>query len=262
MEKMFLDEALPPLRHRLLETGGPPPATRTWHLYGMGESHIDHRLAGLLTGVEGATLHFRTSNPVNHVKLVVRQADPELAQATVEKVDAELRKRIGPGIYGVDGETFPAAVAKALKAQEATLAFAESCTGGLAGELVTAEAGASAFFRGSVVAYADEVKTGVLGVKPETIADFGAVSEPAAREMAEGAKRVCGSSVAVGITGVAGPGGGAPDKPIGTVCFAICGPGTTRTSTKLFAGGRERVRMAAAYYALDLARRYFDSRKR
>ncbi len=262
MEKMFTDEVVPRLKHRLAETGGPLPATRTWHLYGMGESHIDHRLAGILTGVEGATLHFRTSNPVNHVKLVVRLPDAAAARATVEKVDAELRKRIGPGIYGIDGETFPAAVAKALRAQEATLAFAESCTGGLAGEIVTSEAGASAFFRGSVVAYADEVKTGVLGVKPETIADFGAVSEPTAREMAEGAKRVCGSSVAVAITGVAGPAGGAPDKPVGTVCFAICGPGTTRTSTKLFAGGRERVRNAAAYYALDLARRYFDTRKR
>ncbi len=262
MEKMFTDEVVPRLKHRLAETGGPLLATRTWHLYGMGESHIDHRLAGILTGVEGATLHFRTSNPVNHVKLVVRLADAADARATVDKVDAELRKRIGPGIYGIDGETFPAAVAKAMRAQEATLAFAESCTGGLAGELVTSEGGASAFFRGSIVAYADEVKTGVLGVKPETITDFGAVSEPTAREMAEGAKRVCGSSVAVGITGVAGPAGGAPDKPVGTVCFAICGPGTTRTSTKLFAGGRERVRIAAAFYALDLARRYFDTRKR
>ena len=262
MEKIFTDEVLPRLVRRLAEIGGPPPAVRTWHLYGMGESHIDHRLAGILTGIEGATLHFRTSAPVNHVKLVVRQADAEAAKAVVDKVDAEIRKRIGPGIYGVDGETFIGAVSKALRAQEATLAFAESCTGGLAGELATSEAGSSDFFRGSIVAYANDVKTGVLGVKPETIADFGAVSEPAAREMAEGAKRVCGSSVAVAITGVAGPEGGAPDKPVGTVCFAICGPGTTRTSTKLFAGTRERVRMAAAYYALDLARRYFDTRKR
>ena len=72
---------------------------------------------------------------------------------------------------------------------------------------------------------------------------------------------MCGSSVAVAITGMAGP-GAAPDKPVGTVCFAVCGPGTTRTSTKLFAGPRDRVRVAAAYYALDLARRYFDTRKR
>jgi nicotinamide-nucleotide amidase len=262
MEKMYLDEVAPRLSRRIAELGGPPPAVRTWHVYGMGESHIDHRLAGLLTGIEGATLHFRTSNPVNHVKVIVRNADAEAARATLEKIDADLRKRIGPGIYAVDGESFPTAVAKALRAQGATLAIAESCTGGLAGELITSESGASNFFRGSIVAYHDEVKLGVLGVKPETLADFGAVSEPAAREMAEGAKRVCGSSVAVAITGVAGPGGGSPDKPVGTVCFAVCGPGTTRTSTKLFAGNRERVRVAAAYYALDLARRYFDTRKR
>ena len=131
-----------------------------------------------------------------------------------------------------------------------------------AGQLVSSESGASVFFRGSVVSYSDEIKTGVLGVKPETLADFGAVSEPCAREMAEGAKKLCGSTLAVSITGIAGPEGGAPDKPVGTVCFAVCGPGTTRTSTKLFAGDRDRVRIAAAYFALDLARRYFDTRKR
>src|SRR6185369_916952 len=187
MEGMFLEQVMPRLQRRMGELGGPPPAVRTWHVYGMGESHIDHRLAGLLNGVEGATLHFRTSNPVNHVKVIVRDGNgaSEQARATLEKIDAELRKRIGPGIYAVDGESFPAAVAKALRAQGATLAIAESCTGGLAGELITSEAGASQFFRGGVVAYSDEVKTGVLGVKPETLADFGAVSEPAAREMAE-----------------------------------------------------------------------------
>jgi nicotinamide-nucleotide amidase len=262
MEKMFTEHVAPRLASHMSELGMPPPAVRTWHVYGMGESHIDHRLAGLLTGIEGATLHFRTANPENHVKVVVRDRNLERGRATLEKIELELRKRIGPGIYGVDGDNFPSAVAKAIKAQSATLAIAESCTGGLAGQLVTSEAGASSFFRGSVVCYADEIKTGVLGVKPETLADFGAVSEPCAREMAEGVKKLCGSILAVSITGVAGPEGGAPDKPVGTVCFAICGPGTTRTSTKLFAGTRERVRTAAAYYALDLARRYFDTRKR
>jgi nicotinamide-nucleotide amidase len=269
MERMFLDEVAPRLQRRLAEYGTPPPVVRTWHVYGMGESHIDHRLAGLLTGLEGVTLHFRTSHPVNHVKVVVRgrsgtgsDEGEETAQQMMDRIEAELRKRIGPGIYAVDGESFPSAVSKSLQSQQATLAIAESCTGGLAGELVTSEPGASAFFRGSIVAYSDEVKRDILGVKPETLADFGAVSEPAAREMAEGAKRVCGSSVAIAITGVAGPGGGTPEKPVGTVCFAVCGPGTTRTSTKLFTGNRERVRVAAAYYALDLARRYFDTRKR
>ena len=166
MEKIFTDEVVPRLKRQLAEAGVPAPSTRTWHLYGMGESHIDHRLAGVLTGVEGATLHFRTSMPVNHVKLVVRGANADDARVTLDKVDGEIRKRIGPGIYGVDGESFVGAVSKSLRAQEATLAFAESCTGGLAGELATSESGATAFFRGSVVAYADEMKTGVLGSSP------------------------------------------------------------------------------------------------
>jgi nicotinamide-nucleotide amidase len=262
LEKMYIDHVAPRLARDLAERGIRPPLVRTWHLYGMGESHIDHRLAGLLTGVEGVTLHFRTANPENHVKIVVRDNDPDRAKQTLERLEAELRKRIGTGIYGVDDETFAGAVAKALKAQEATLALAESCTGGLAGQIVTAEPGASAFFRGSVVSYADDIKLGLLGVKPETLADFGAVSEPCAREMAEGVKKLCGSTVAAALTGVAGPEGGSPEKPVGTVCFAVCGPGSTRTSTKLFAGDRDRIRMAAAYYALDLARRYFDTRKR
>lgn len=262
MEKMFAEQVIPRLARRMAELGKSRPAVRTWHIYGMGESHIDHRLAGLLDGVEGATLHFRTSMPENHVKVVLRDADEKRGQAMLEKIDQELRKRIGPGIYGVDDETFPAALGRSLTTQSATLAVAESCTGGLAGELVTSVAGSSAYFVGGVLAYSDEIKKTVLGVKEETLRDFGAVSEPCAREMAEGVKKLCNSTLAVAITGVAGPGGGTPDKPVGTVCFACVGPGSTRTATKLFAGGRDRVRRAAAYFALDLARRYFDTRKR
>jgi nicotinamide-nucleotide amidase len=262
LEKMFVEHVAPRLGRRLAELGGSLPAVRTWHIYGMGESHIDHRLAGLLDNVEGATLHFRTAMPENHVKVVVRDQDRDRAQSHLERIEQELRKRIGPGIYGIDDDTFPAALGRALTAQKATLALAESCTGGMAGELVTSVSGSSDYFVGGVLAYSDEVKKSVLGVKAETLADFGAVSEPCAREMAEGAKKLCGSTLAVAITGIAGPNGGMPDKPVGTVCFACVGPGTTRTATKLFAGGRERVRRAAAYFALDLARRYFDTRKR
>ena len=263
MEKMFTDEVMPRL-HAPAGRAGRAAAGHA-HLAPVRDGRIAHRPPpgrhpDRHRRRDAALPHRRTPSTTSSWWCA---ATPRARRArSLEKVEAELRKRIGPGIYGVDGETFPQAVAKSLKAQEATLAIAESCTGGLAGELVTSESGASVFFRGSIVAYHDEVKTGVLGVKPETIADFGAVSEPTAREMAEGAKRVCGSSVAVAITGIAGPQGGAADKPVGTVCFAVCGPGTTRASTKLFAGGRERVRLAAAYYALDLARRYFDTRKR
>jgi nicotinamide-nucleotide amidase len=262
MEKIFTLEAMPRLARRLAESKVTPAAVRTWHVYGMGESHIDHRLAGLLTQVEGATLHFRTASPENHVKVVVRHPDAARAKEIIEQLDRELRKRIGPGIYGVDDDTFPEIVGRSLREHQATVSFAESCTAGMAGELLTSVPGSSAYFLGGVMAYSDEVKRTVLGVKPETISDFGSVSEPCAREMAEAVQKMTGSTLAVGITGIAGPGGATPDKPVGTVCFACVGPGTTRTATKLFSGGRQQVRRAAAFFGMDLARRYFDGRRR
>jgi nicotinamide-nucleotide amidase len=255
----------PKLEKLLEKSGVPPPAVRTWHVYGMGESHIDHRLAGLLDGFPGASLHFRTADPENHVKVVVRGPDPAKAKETLERLDVEIRKRIGGGIYGIDGETFPLAVARVLRAAGATLALAESCTGGYAGEIITTEPGASDFFLGSVVCYANDLKVNILGVKAATIEEHGAVSELCAKEMADGAKRVCNATVAVAITGVAGssreggptPAPAAGEKPVGTVCFAVAGPKTTKTSSKFFTGGRDRIRRAAAYFALDLARRQF-----
>jgi nicotinamide-nucleotide amidase len=264
MERIFADHVAPRLEKLLEKSGVPPPAIRTWHVYGMGESHIDHRLAGLLEGISGASLHFRTSHPENHVKVVVRGPDPAKAKETLERLDGEVRKRIGAGIYGIDGETFPLAVARVLREAGAKLALAESCTGGYAGEIITSEPGASDFFVGSLVCYSNDVKVNVLGVKAATIEEHGAVSELCAKEMADGAKRVTNATVAVAITGVAGavregptPPTPAGEKPVGTVCFALAGPKSTKTTSKFFTGGRERIRRAAAYYALDMARRQF-----
>ena len=266
MERIYLDHVGPRLSKMLEKAGVPPPLIRTWHVYGMGESHIDHRLAGLLEAVPGASLHFRTDHPENHVKVVLRGPDPAKAKETLERIDVEVRKRIGAGIYGIDDETFPMAVARVLKAAGAKLALAESCTGGYAGEIITSEPGATDFFLGSVVCYSNELKVNVLGVKQATIDEHGAVSELCAKEMADGAKRVSNATVAVAITGVAGSSkdGGpvaaptAPgEKPVGTVCFALAGPKSTKTSSKFFTGGRERIRRAAAYAALELARKQF-----
>jgi nicotinamide-nucleotide amidase len=267
MESIFTAECMPRLVKRMEEHGVPRAAVRTFHVYGMGESHIDHRLVGLVANLPDTTVHFRTASPENHVKVVVRTSDFARSQALLEEVDHELRKRIGQGIYGIDGETFAMVVGRALRGASATLAFAESCTGGYAGQLITSEPGASDFFLGGVMAYSNEVKTSVLGVPAEVIAEHGAVSEPCARAMAEGLRKITNATVAIAITGVAGnkmdgrP-GVAPqtkpsDKPVGTVCFAVASQRPTKSVGKLFSGDRERIRKAAAYFALDLARRYF-----
>lgn len=267
MQRIFTDHVTPLLGQMQETSGMPRAAVRTFHVYGMGESHIDHRLAGLIDGLANVSLHYRTAAPENHVKIIVRGPDPTWNRATLERLAAEVDRRLGPVVYGIDGDNFPLAVARALKQAGATLAVAESCTGGYAGQLLTSEAGASEVFRGGVISYHDDVKRDVLGVRADTLAAHGAVSEPCAAEMAEGARRVAGATLGVSITGIAGAAketGVAPEplspggKPVGMVCFGIAGPRGTRTETKQFFAGRERIRRAAAYHALDLARRYFE----
>jgi nicotinamide-nucleotide amidase len=249
----------------------------------MGESHVDHRLQGLQAlmaplsdklGGQSVELavHYRTAAPENHVKLILRGRDAaghRLAQQLLEKLTAEVQRRLGAAVYGTDDDSFALATMRALRGVGATVAFAESCTGGYAGQLLTSEPGASEVFVGGVMAYANSVKTGLLGVREATLAQHGAVSEACAAEMAEGVRRVCGSNIGVAITGVAGSvkemqiGAALPDaaggKPVGTVCFAIAAAnidGGVRSETRSFFGGREIIRRASAHYALDLARRH------
>lgn len=267
MESIFLTHCMPRVIQRMSDKGIPRAAVRTFHVYGMGESHIDHRLVGLIENIPDVTVHFRTATPENHVKIVVRTSDFAQSQTVLDQIDRELRKRIGQGIYGIDEETFPMVVGRTLAAAGATVAFAESCTAGYAGQLLTSEPGSSSYFVGGVMAYSNDVKTKVLGVPAELLGEHGAVSEPCARAMAEGVRNLTGATVGVAITGVAGSkmdgrpastvAPTAADKPAGSVCFAIAGPRPTKSTSKLFSGDRERIRRAAAYFALDMARRYF-----
>jgi len=133
-----------------------------------------------------------------------------------------------------------------------TCATAESCTGGGVGAAITAIPGSSAVYLGGVVSYANEVKSGVLGVKEETLSAFGAVSSETAAEMAAGARRLTGADIAVSVTGVAGPGGGTPEKPVGLVWFGIASAECVRTEKALFSGNRARVREQAAVHALGM----------
>jgi PncC family amidohydrolase len=144
-------------------------------------------------------------------------------------------------------------IAAALRARGWTLATAESCTGGLVGARLTGEPGSSAWYVGGVVAYSNELKTRLLGVSPALLAAHGAVSDPTAAAMAEGARTATGADCAVAITGIAGPGGGTPEKPVGTVFVAVATPGGASVRRHAFDGGREAVRDAAVRHALALA---------
>ena len=143
-------------------------------------------------------------------------------------------------------------LAHALTARRATVATAESCTGGLLSARLTALSGASAYFVGGVVAYADAVKSGALGVDPNLLRQHGAVSEEVAAALARGAREVFGSALAASITGIAGPGGGSPEKPVGLVFMAVARAGGVQVRKETYPGDRDAVRSAAVRDALEL----------
>jgi len=178
------------------------------------------------------------------------QADRMLADAVVR-----LRERIGVVAYGEGGDDLAEIVLDACRARSLRLGVAESCTGGLLGARLTAIPRSSDVVLGGVIAYANDVKRELLGVKAETLAACGAVSEEVALEMACGARRVTGAEIGIGITGVAGPGGGTPEKPVGLVWIAIDIEGNRFSRSARFLGDRSEVRFRATQTALDMVRR-------
>lgn len=265
MKPMFLDEVVPRLRQlkaRHAPHEGPvSTARRVYRVIGLGESHVDHRLAGLLEKLSGqlpagagpVTVHYRLAFPEVLVTLVAQAVDDDTVRRVLETLDREVRQRLGRALYSEGADELPVVLGAALRARGATLGAAESCTGGLIGELLTAVPGSSDYFRGGVIAYANEVKQAVLGVRTETLVAHGAVSQKTVEEMALGARRVLGSTYAVAVSGVAGPGGGTPDKPVGLVHLAVAGPDEAVVTRQiLWPGDREQVRRIAAFAALNL----------
>ena len=231
--------------------------THQRHLRTFGRT--ESRVAGLLQGIEeefGVTLGYRASFPEIEVKVHARAATEAEAQRIANEATSAARLRLGDCVFGEREETFPNAVGRALRDKGLTLALAESCTGGMAASMLTSVPGSSDYLLLSAVAYANSAKSRMLGVNSEVIRAHGAVSAEVAAEMAEGARRLSGASLAVSITGIAGPGGGSEDKPIGTVWFGIAVDGEpTVTRHRQFPGDRDQIRTLAAYTALRLAMR-------
>lgn len=221
-----------------------PARTLTFAFVGESSMAAAIESAGLPDGV---TLTYRARGPENDVRVTAPDA------ATLEDAVAHAISAL-PGRYVPEGDV-ARSVLTACRARGLTVAAAESCTGGLLGARLTAIPGASDVFVGGVVAYANHVKQRVLGVAEAVLADHGAVSEACAAAMAAGARDALGADIAVAITGVAGPGGGTVDRPVGTVCFGWSGAGLDATRTHRMRGDRERVREYAVAYALDRIRR-------
>ena len=187
-------------------------------------------------------------------RITARAADADSAAKAVEEMVAELRSRLGPLVVGEGDQTLASVVGGALARAGHTLAAAESCTGGLVAQMVTDVPGASDYFLGGVVAYANEIKTDLLGVARELLAAEGAVSEPVARAMADGCRKRFAGDWAVALTGIAGPTGGSGEKPVGLVYIALAGPAGTEVHRHVYPGDRKIIRRRAALSALNYVR--------
>ena len=227
-------------------------AVEVLRVYGLGESDLSARIFDILADRRGNVI-VGTNISGGLISLTITATgDSETAAAAFAAQTAdELTGRLGPLIIGRGSETLASAVAKLLAGRKQTLSLAESCTGGLVGQVITSLSGASDYFLGSAVCYADTAKRDILGVPQEMLDDCGAVSEPVARQMVLGARDRFGSDWALSLTGIAGPTGGTPDKPVGLVFIGLAGPNTDRVFRHVFASQREQIRRRAASTALN-----------
>ena len=252
MREIMNDLVLPALRERTGEVVG---RRRVLRVAGMGESAVEELVAPVYARWKEDPVTILASPGEVQLHLFVR-GRPREADERIAAMEADFRAVLGERIFGVDGEELAAVVGGLLSRLGKTLALAESCTGGLASSLLTDVPGSSRYFLGSVVSYGNAAKESLLDVEPETLRVHGAVSEETAREMALGARRRFDADLAVAITGIAGPDGGTPEKPVGTVYFALADRGGAgRTSRRNFPGDRGVVRRAACLHALEMLRR-------
>jgi nicotinamide-nucleotide amidase len=230
---------------------------RELRIAGMGESDVDQRIAPIYTRHSDVQTTILTAPGEIQVHLRAWSADIPAAERLLQEIQEGIVLALGEAVFTTAGESMEEVVARELTLHRATIATAESCTGGLLAERLTRISGSSAYFLGGVVSYSNTLKSAWVGVPTEIIESRGAVSAEVAIALADGIRRRTGATLGVGITGVAGPTGGTPEKPVGTVHLAIADASGSKERGMLFPGERDRIRWQASQTALDLVRRYF-----
>lgn len=250
MRAMFAADVEPRLARMVREN----LARRTLKIAGRTESGVDQQLKDLYArpGVDATILASKTGIEL-HVR--VRGPNREAARAGLTEFEAAVRERLGRDVFGTDDETLAEVVGRMLARRGRTVATAESCTGGLVGGAITEIPGSSGWYRGGFVAYANELKTRLVGVPSTLIAEHGAVSARVAEALAVGARERTGADYGIAVTGVAGPGGGLPGKPVGLVHIAVADARGVREARIHWTGERALVRARSVTAALDLLRR-------
>ena len=230
-------------------------ATRVLKITGMGESACDARVAPIYKRYPDVNTTI-LAGP-GEIQLHVRAQAPsfDAAQLRVDDLVDKLEEELGDAVFSDNGESLEQIVSYYLQMRSATLAVGESCTGGLVAERLTSVSGSSRYFIGGAVVYSNELKTQLAGVPADLLEHFGAVSEQVAKALAEGIRKRCGTTLGLGITGVAGPTGGTAEKPVGLVFHALASESGTEIVKRNFPGDRQRIRWFASQQALDMVRR-------
>ena len=254
LQPMFREQVLPRLQRRISPLR---MFHREFRVTGLGESHVDSLAGPVYTRFPEVQTTVLASPGEVQIHLRMWTVDAKHAAATFADIERGLDLALSDRIFSRDGSPLEVVVANDLLKQNATIAAAESCTGGLFAERLTTIAGSSAYFLGGVVCYSNEMKTAWADVPQEMIATKGAVSTEVAIALAEGIRRRVGSTLGVGITGVAGPGGGSEEKPVGTVHIALANATGARERALRLPGDREMVRLQASQAALDMVRVHF-----
>jgi nicotinamide-nucleotide amidase len=261
MRGLLVEEVVPRLvarQQRAAAGQGTPPRvvlSRTLRTTGVPESALAERAGPVEEALGPLTLAYLPSETGVDLRLTAWALEREEADQRLREGIGRLREALGAHAYGEEQADLAAVVLDAVRRRRGHLAVAESCTGGLLGERLTAVAGASDVFVGGIVAYADRIKTELLGVPEAVLAQHGAVSEETVRAMVVGAQRAFLADCAAGVTGIAGPDGGTPEKPVGTVWLAVAAGVNIRAVKRMFPGDRGEIRARAAQACLDLLRR-------
>jgi nicotinamide-nucleotide amidase len=223
---------------------------------GIAESALAEKLAGLEKTLQPGVLAYLPGHLGVDLRITLRGGDRKALAQQASRILNRMNKALTPHVYGRDGRTLEETVGLILKKKGLSLALAESCTGGLVGDRITNVSGSSRYFKGGAVAYSNRIKQKLLGVKPKTIREHGAVSADTVREMALGARKAFQSDIGLSVSGIAGPDGGSDLKPVGLVFIGISGPKGIKTTEKRLLGPRRQIKEMAAQTALNELRLY------
>ncbi len=243
----FLQKKFPNLEHlqsRIIRTSG------------LGESNLNDMIKDFILSNQRLNVGIYASPEDIQIQLNALSKTPEETKNILDKATEQLKVLLGDYIFGYNDESLEGVIGNLLKRKNLTLAVAESCTGGMLGGAITAVPGSSDYFKGGIISYDGEIKENLLGVPRSILINFGQVSEPTARAMAEGVRKMCNSDLSLSITGIAGPAGGSPEKPVGLVYIALADNEQVLVQKHQFHNDRQAIRLRSVRRALNMLRLY------